>query len=61
MRYFFQFMKESYLKINNVNDLNGQADIVKMILDQNFSILGDEFRKTVVNRFKTEREHSSIE
>ena len=54
-------MKETYLKINNVDDVNGQTDVVKMILDQNYSILGDEFRKIVVNRFIMERERGTIE
>jgi len=33
LRYYFQFMKESYLTINNIDESSQALDLVKMILD----------------------------
>ena len=48
-------MKESYLTINNIDDGPKALDIVKMILDQNYNIMGEKYRDVIVKNLKKER------
>ena len=53
LRLYFSFMKESYLTINNVDDTS--FDIVKMILDQNYNILGDKYKHEMLEKLAVEK------
>lgn len=37
----------------------GGADIVKVILDQNYGIIGDRFQQMIVQQFQTEKKSGS--
>ena len=40
LRQFFITLKDQFLNINNINQNSLTLDVVKMILDQNFNLLG---------------------
>jgi hypothetical protein len=48
-------MKESYAKSNNISD--EKADVVKMILDSNYAIMGSKNQESLVNVFDHERKN----
>ena len=58
---YFEYVKESYLKINNITDYEQQADIVKMILCQNYGIMGETFKEDIVAQVKQERRDATVE
>ena len=39
VRLYFRYAKETFVKINNISDVNRKADIVKMMLDQNYKLI----------------------
>jgi hypothetical protein len=39
--------------MNNISDVTQKADFVKMLIDQNYGILGDP--KTIIDQFDSER------
>ena len=51
LRYYFSFIKECYLYINNIDPVTNELDITKLLLDQNLSILGDKFRHEMLVHF----------
>ena len=40
LRIFFSSLTDTFIKINNISKNSGEADVVKMLLDQNYSIFG---------------------
>ena len=55
LRYYFSFMKECYLYINNIDPITNELDITKILLDQNLNILGDKFRHEMLLHFQGEK------
>lgn len=58
LRFYFSYMKDIYLKFNNISKETQQTDIVKVLLDQNYQVL-DEFLdkdvgKLIIETFKKE-------
>jgi len=53
-------MKESYLTINNIDQGERALDVVKMILDQNYDILGENFRDQMTRHFLKEYKQASV-
>ena len=47
LRRFFSNMKESYLKLNNISDVTQKVDLVKLLLDQNYSLVSDDPKKVL--------------
>jgi len=48
LRHYFQYFKESYIRMNYIDDINEKIDIVRVIIDQNYSMMGDSKRPMVV-------------
>ncbi len=44
--------------MNNINEYEEKLDFVKVILDKNFKILGDNVKKTISKQFKKENQES---
>lgn len=45
LRIYFAFMKESYLTINNICSESNNTDLIKLILDQNYGLLGERYKR----------------
>lgn len=65
VRLYFRYAKETFVKINNISDVNRKADIVKMMLDQNYKLIDQERDKTfsamMFVKFNEERKNAAPE
>jgi hypothetical protein len=61
LRIYFAFMKESYLTINNVCSDSNNIDLVKMILDQNYGLLGERYKREILEQMQNESKHRTAE
>ena len=62
LKKYFSLLKENYLTLNNIDQTgkpeNLKVDVVKMLLDQNYTLLGENIGRQLINTFKHERQTS---
>ena len=54
LKSYFSLIKDSYIKMNHINE-DETLDIVRMILDQNYSVLGFQNRTYIIDKLKEKK------
>ena len=54
LKCYFLFIKETYVHCNNIDEHEQELDIVKLILDKNFNMLGEKHKSKILRQFKSE-------
>jgi hypothetical protein len=60
LRQYFSILKETYLRMNFIDEDKEKIDLVNMVVDSNFSIIGKSKRAFVVDQLKLDNKFAPL-